>query len=206
MKKSKKVKIVIVLAAIAIVAAAGVIGYALGRSLPAEKKAADKSSPSKSTTESTEDSSADSEDKEPDKSTRTIVLYFADSNAQFVKPENREVALVDGVDLYRSAVNELIKGPLTSGNQRAVPETMAVQSVSFADGIVTVDFGTEFLSRYPRGSAGETMFVYSIVNTLTEFPEVKGVKFLAGGPIPPSRDYNYDLTQVFSRNESLISR
>lgn len=202
----KRNKIGLVLAAAAILAVVGIFGFVLGRSQPVVKKTADKSTTSKSTGKSTEDSTDDSKTPEPGKSTKTIILYFSDSNAQLLVSETRDINLADGDALYRSAINELIIGPEKAGLIRTIPEAMSVQNLSLTDGVLSVDFGSTLLSQFPRGSTAENMFIYSLANTLTEFPEVKGVRFLAGGQTVSSRDINNDLTQVFPRDESLIAK
>ena len=49
------------------------------------------------------------------------------------------------------------------------------------DGVATVDFSKELQKNFNGGSTGEEMLVGSIVNTLTDFPEVKKVRIRIEG-------------------------
>jgi spore germination protein GerM len=194
----------ILLAAVAVLAAVGISGFLLGRTQSVSNKTADKSSTKKSESNPKKDSPPDSKTTEPGRTAQTIVLYFSDSKAEYLASEEREVSLNSEADRYRAAVQALVEGPKVSGHYRTIPSNMTVQDVKYENGTVTINFGPSFAESYPQGSTGETMFLYSIVNTLTEFNEVRGVIFLAEGNIPAAGSGNYDLAQEFTRNKDLI--
>lgn len=60
------------------------------------------------------------------------------------------------------------------------PKGLSVKDVTVKDGIASVDFNDVFLSRR-HNDYDNTMMVYAVVNTLTEFKDVKKVKFLVDG-------------------------
>lgn len=200
----KRSKISIVLAAAVILAVVGIFGFVLGRSQSVGKKTDDKSTTSKSTNKSTEDSSTDPKTPEPGKSTQTMVLYFSDSNAEYLIPEQREISVENEADVYQAAVKALIKGPADAGHFPTVPANMVVAGVTVNNNTAQVDLSTTMNDLIPQGTTGEQMFIYSIVNTLTEFPEVTQVRFLAGGAAPVTPGSRVDWTNAFTRNEALI--
>lgn len=82
-----------------------------------------------------------------------------------------------------AAVEELIKGqPTTSGAYRVLPQDTKVLGIKVDKSVATVDFSREVLHANV-GSSGEAMGIQSIVNTLTEFPDVKKVSFSVEGSV-----------------------
>lgn len=148
------------------------------------------------------DSGKTEDDSNAGGDTITLTLYFSDSQAQYLAAEKREIAKTD--DPAKAAVEELLKGPKTAGLAATLPTTMLVQSVKIENGIAIVDFGTAFNNLVPAGEAGEGMFIYSIVNTLTGMDGISGVKFAAGGQTPIVRNSRTDFSAVFARNENII--
>lgn len=131
-----------------------------------------------------------------------LTLYFSDSQAQYLVAEKRTVAKQD--DIYRTAVEELIKGPKDSAHAPTVPDKMILVNISVENGTATVDFGKAMNTLAPRGTAGEKMFIYSIVDTLTGFSGIQKVKFLAGGSTPEISSSRVDWASVFARDETVI--
>lgn len=112
---------------------------------------------------------------------KTITLYFSGSQAEFVVPEIREVEVDQGKGIEETIINELIKGPYTEELDSAIPKGTRLITVETKDGVCTLNLSKEFVENSYTGSAGETMTVYSIVNSLTELPSVKKVQFLIEG-------------------------
>lgn len=101
-----------------------------------------------------------------------VNLYFSDSQAMYLVPEKRKISQIPS--LARQAIIELIKGPESSDFYLTIPKGTQVNEVYIADDIVYIDLSEEIFKNHPGGSSGELMTVYSIVNTLTEIPPIKG--------------------------------
>ncbi len=116
---------------------------------------------------------------------RTITLYFAsieDDQAYLVK-ESREVKDT-GAGIYKTVIEELIKGPASDSLYPTVPPDSVVNSVSLSEGLAIVDFNIRIITNFediPHSSTTETLAIYSIVNTLTEFEEIEMVKITIEG-------------------------
>ena len=78
------------------------------------------------------------------------------------------------------------------------PENLTVRSVSIKDSIATVDFSKE-LKNLAAGQTTETLFITSVVNTLTEDPAITGVRFTIEGTPIQKLSGHYDMTQIFKR-------
>ncbi|MDD4237780.1 MAG: Gmad2 immunoglobulin-like domain-containing protein [Desulfotomaculaceae bacterium] len=112
-----------------------------------------------------------------------LAVYYVkitDNDAYLVRevhqvPYTREVA--------KAALEEIIKGsPVTTGASRVLPPETIVRGISVKDGNASVDFSSEVL-KANVGAAGEALGIQSIVNTLTEFPEIKQVSFWVDGKL-----------------------
>ena len=131
-----------------------------------------------------------------------VNLYFSDSQAMYLIPEKRKISQIPSI--VRQAVNELIKGPENSDFYRTIPEGTQVNEVYIADDIVYIDLSEEIFKNHPGGSSGELMTVYSIVNTLTEIPPIKGVQILVEGNEMESLVGHIDISMPLLRVEDWI--
>lgn len=118
---------------------------------------------------------------EPKQDKVTLTLYFADDQAMNVVPEERTVDKGNG-NLEQLIVTELLRGPQLDPTLRAtLPQGTRLLSVETRDGICYVNFSKEVQTKHWGGSAGESMTIQSVVNSLTELPNVKAVQFLLEG-------------------------
>lgn len=134
-----------------------------------------------------------------------LKLYFSDSQAQFVVPEFRVVEKNNQVE--NLIIEELIKGPREKGHYTVVPKGTRLNGVTVKDQIAFVDFSRELKDKHSGGSAGETMTIFGIVNSLTELPEIKKVQILIdGNKVEGIGEGLYDLREPLERREDLISK
>ncbi len=131
-----------------------------------------------------------------------VTLYFSDSQAMYLVPEKRKILQTSS--LARQAVIELIKGPENSDLYSTIPEGTQINEIYIADDIAYIDLSEEIFKNHPGGSSGELMTVYSIVNTLTEIPPIKGVQILVGGNERESLIGHIDISMPLLRDEDWI--
>ena len=67
-----------------------------------------------------------------------------------------------------------------------------------------MDFSQDLVKHFVGGSTGEEMLVGSIVNTLTEFPEVKQVQILIEGSPVETIAGHMDLSVPLERMKDLL--
>lgn len=105
---------------------------------------------------------------------KEITLYFSDQQAQFLVGEKRTVKLAsdDAQTVAQAVINELIAGPQQANLVKTVPPEAKLLSLSIENKLATVDFSPELKTKHWGGSTGETMTILSIVNSLTELPEI----------------------------------
>lgn len=134
-----------------------------------------------------------------------IVLYFSDSDGEYLKSEIRRISIPKGEVMEKVVVSELIKGPVSTELYKTIPEETKIKSVETKDGVCFVNLSSEFVTKHTGGSAGETFTVYSIVNSLTEIPGVNKVQFLIDGEKRNSYIHMV-FNQPFERDVSLIRK
>lgn len=131
------------------------------------------------------------------------VLYFGDSQAMFVQPEERWVTQTDE-PLAKLLIQELIAGPTDSSLTTTIPKEVKLLSLEVAEGIAYANFSKELASKI-AGSAGELMVLGSVVNTLTELPAISAVQFLVEGKVEESIWGHSTTSEPFERMVSLIA-
>lgn len=131
-----------------------------------------------------------------------VKLYFSDSQAMYLVLEKRKIP--QAPSLARQAVIELIKGPENSDLYPTIPEGTQVNELYIAGDIAYIDLSEEIFKNHPGGSSGELMTVYSIVNTLTEISQIKGVQILVEGNEKKSLMGHIDISMPLLRDEDWI--
>ena len=108
---------------------------------------------------------------------QTVVnLYFEDAISGVLAKEERKVDSKNLIDNpYKYVLELLLNGPKIEDLNNPIPEGTKLNDLKFEKGIVYIDFSKEFLN------ANGTNAIYSVVNTLSEFTEVTGIKFTIEG-------------------------
>jgi len=141
-----------------------------------------------------------------------IRLYFANEDNTRLKLEIRYVDYTEedknAAALATVIVNELIRGPSDDVSlKRTVPAEAKLKSpVSINGKVATVNMSKEFKTKHPGGKDAEKMTIYSIVNSLTELPEIEKVKFTIDGKTQKEYMGNFKFDSLFPRSAQIISK
>ncbi|MDD3656653.1 MAG: GerMN domain-containing protein [Atribacterota bacterium] len=133
-----------------------------------------------------------------------VVLYFADDNAQYLVPEYRNIQKTE--EMAKQAIIELIKGPTNSNLYPTVPSTTRVNALYISDGIAYIDLSSEIIKNHSGGSTGELLTVYSIVLTLTSFPDINKVQIMVDGNSGETLVGHVDTSIPLERDDSWLRR
>jgi germination protein M len=133
----------------------------------------------------------------------TAVLYFSDDQAMYVWPELRTVVAGEEA-LPNLLIEELIAGPTEEGLSITIPAETQLLGVLVEDGVAYVDFSQEIVRKHWGGSAGELITIASVVNTLTELPEIDAVQFLIEGEVQESIWGHATTSEPIPRMEEMI--
>lgn len=135
---------------------------------------------------------------------RDVTLYFSDENAEYLVPEHRKINQTG--DLEKLAVIELIKGPNNNNLYPTVPPTTKVNALYVSGGIAYIDLSSEVIKDHPGGSTGELLTIYSIVMTLTSFPDIEKVQILVDGNSGNTLVGHVDISIPLERDENWLTR
>ena len=108
-------------------------------------------------------------------------------------------------DKYTAAMKSLLTGTKEKEQTNVIPKKAKLRSVTVKDGIATVDFSKELEQNFSGGSTGEEMLIGSIVNTLTDFPEVQKVQILIEGASVETLSGHMDLSEPLTRMKELLN-
>jgi len=136
---------------------------------------------------------------------RDITVYFADEDILSLVAERRSVEMSVNKPAEQYIVEEILKGPVGEAAVRTIPADTKLRSAYTEGDTCYVDFTAEFVNKFDSGSTVEQLMVYSIVNSLTELPNVKKVRLLVdSGNIVEAKGFSLDLSKAFERNAELI--
>lgn len=152
-----------------------------------------------------QEKSAKDTKKIPADKNHNLKVYYAnaDGTKLIVGANVKEVA---GEDKYTTVMKQLIAGTSDKEAVSIIPKGTKLRSVKIENGRAYVDFSHELIKNFNGGSAGEIMLVGSIVNTLTEFPEIKTVQILVDGKKIETISGHMDTSEPLKRFSDLIKK
>ena len=132
-----------------------------------------------------------------------VNVYYPRDDGTGLLPVSRTVKL-ENEDKYTAALKSLLTGTKEKGQTNVIPKKAKLRNVTVKDGVATVDFSKELQQNFSGGSTGEEMLIGSIVNTLTDFPEVKKVQILIDGASVETLSGHLDLSEPLPRMTELL--
>ncbi len=133
----------------------------------------------------------------------SIKVYYPDDNATGLVAVEKDIKVTQQ-EKYKAAVEALMAGTDKKGLVNVFPKKAQLLKVSINGNVAQVDFNKSLEKDFAGGSTGEEMLVGSVVNTLTEFPEIKKVQILIEGKEVETLSGHMDLSQPLTRMEELI--
>ena len=134
----------------------------------------------------------------------SINVYYPNADGTKLIAVKRKVKSTAAEDKYTAAVKSLMQGTKEKSQTSIIPKQAKLRSVKVEGGVARVDFSQDLVKHFVGGSTGEEMLVGSIVNTLTEFPEVKQVQILIEGNSVETIAGHMDLSTPVARMKDLL--
>jgi len=118
---------------------------------------------------------------EPSVEQKTVLLYFGSSDGEHLVGVEKDIPKEIGI--ARATINALLEGPdFQSGLLPTIPAGTTMLDINVKeDGLCIVDFSKELVANMSGGELNEELAVFSIVNTLCQFPTVDKVEFRVEG-------------------------
>lgn len=135
-----------------------------------------------------------------DTKTMSTVVYYQD-DAGYLVPVMRSVPLQEGVAaatlslMVKNEENDMDAARL--GLRTVLPEGCEFEIAVYDDGVARIDLSKEVLGM--SGADAEQNMIDAIVQTLTEFDNITGVKFLIDGQEREALTYGTDVSGTFTR-------
>lgn len=130
-----------------------------------------------------------------------IAVYFANEMGDALLESNLKVTYDGTVSTEQLVLEQLMEGPVFGEMQAVIPEGTVLNKVTIRDGICYVDFNEKFMEK--REEITTEVAIYSIVNSLTELPNVYKVQFLINGATRKIYQ-NLDFSSTFERNLEIV--
>ncbi len=130
----------------------------------------------------------------------TVKLYYGDSEGRFLIEENRSGDQISDSDMPAYILQQLLDGPGEDTAQAVIPEGTKLRQVKVEQGLCTVEFSQAFYLNRPATHQQARLAVFSVVNSLTELPQIERVQIVCG--TLSLGDYaGLDLSQPLLREE-----
>ena len=144
--------------------------------------------------------------KDPNPLTKEYVVYRVQKNGEEILIPEKVRYAAGKKSREEAALEALIHtDPVSKQLTNLFPPGTDVHSVKVQGDTATADFNQNFASR-GQGSYTERMMVNAVVCTLTEFPEIKKVKFLVDGKEIDTISGHMDLLDPLTRNPNEIKK
>ena len=131
-------------------------------------------------------------------------LYFANKNGDKLRNQSTVIEYNANVALEKVVVEQLIAGPTESGYYPTIPKDTKLMSITSKDGVCYVNLDTGFTAQGYDVLGAVT--IYSIVNSLTELPEISAVQILVNGETSITYKDNISLETTFQINPEIIEK
>ena len=125
----------------------------------------------------------------------SLNLYFANENGDRLKKENISVYHSSNVPLEREVVERLLKGPKSEELKPTLSPNTKILSVSIVEGICYVNLDKSFLT--DSMDVQEELPIFSIVNSLTDACNVRGVQISVDGKTAVNFRESMKLDQIY---------
>ena len=136
--------------------------------------------------------------------TMKVVVFHATGDAMWLIPEIHVVPRSEQPAL--SALALLLSEPRDKNLVRALPAGTKLRGLQVKDHVAVVDFSEALIKNGPGGSAAEMLAVGAIVNTLTEYPDIRSVQILVEGRRVETLSGHVDVSHPVGRAESIIRK
>lgn len=135
---------------------------------------------------------------------KTVTLYFSNNTGDKLIPMSYEMKINKNEKVEKTIVDLLIKGSNNGEYNNLIPREVKVKNVYTNEGVCYIDFSEELVTKHIGGSTAELLTIYSIVNTLTELPNISQVRFLIEGQIREEFKGHMKFDVLFKRNLDLV--
>ncbi len=131
----------------------------------------------------------------------TLTLYYADETGTELIKQTKDIVYENAYSLERHVIDRLKEGIASEGCYATLPSDLQVITINVKSGTCYVNFDSSFVTG-ALPISGYTI-VYSVVNSLSELPEIKRVQIMVNGDSNVTFKENISLAVPLERNLDL---
>lgn len=131
-----------------------------------------------------------------------MTLYFSNADGTGLQTEKRTVSAEGNVSDAKLVLNQLLEGPKEPGHLQTLDSDVEIRQVSVMDGVCYVNLSSEF--RTQNYGIRADVILYSIVNSLTELPEINRVLLSIDGDSDTVLRNSLSLRDYYEKNQELL--
>lgn len=133
----------------------------------------------------------------------SLTLYFANKDGdKLVKETVNNVRYNSNISMERLVIEQLLKGPSSSGAYATLPSNTKILSVSTKDQICYVNFDQELMNM--KSNVKPEILIYSIVNSIIDSGTAGQVQISINGESNINFGESISLNQPLARNLDLV--
>ena len=136
--------------------------------------------------------------------TMQVTTYYATNDAKYLVPEVHVIPKNDHP--AQTAVELLLAGTKNTALVSVIPADTKLRKIWVKNHIAYVDFNDKLIKSGTGGSTTELLLVGSIVNTLTEFPNIEKVQILVEGKKIDTIWGHMETREPLGRSEKIIKK
>ena len=137
---------------------------------------------------------------EKKKQTLQVKIYYPDDAGMNLVSVARKIKIDKDDDKYFEVCKLLTEKPKEKNLTKIFPNRAKINGVIRKGDTAFVNFDGSIVENFVGGSTGEEMLINSFVQTLTEFPEIKQVKFVIDGHDVETLSGHMDLSVPIKRS------
>lgn len=128
-----------------------------------------------------------------------LTLYFSNESGDgLVKEVREDVYYSSNVSMEKLIIEQLLEGTQKKGAKSAIPGGTRLVTISVVDGVCYVSLDETFKNQDYK--VNESIVIYSIVNSLTELPNISKVQISVNGDTNGVYRDNFPLSEMYERN------
>ncbi len=133
-----------------------------------------------------------------------LTLYFSNKKGKELVQETRNVHYSSNISMEKLVMEHLLEGPKSGRAVPAIPEGTKLMNVSVLDGVCYVSLDGSFLNQ--NYNVEEPVVIYSIVNSLSELPNISKVQISVKGDTSIVYRDEYPLDKLYERNLDYVEQ
>jgi germination protein M len=146
--------------------------------------------------------SNETENNGDDSNEWNLTLYFSNQSGSRLVRENRTVKAPGNISGAELIMKELLEGPMVQGHVATLNQDVILNRISVMGGVCYVNLSGEL--RKQDYAINADVILYSIVNSLTELPQVNHVQISIDGDSDTVFRNEISLQRYFEKNQELV--